>query len=100
MLTRPLVRRQKVSMSEQIKSRILEHLKKETYRPQRPRGLAEQLNLADEEQYQTFRGALRDLMHGGRVILGSRGAIILPTQKSGRDEFTGMYRHNRRGFGF
>src|ERR1700749_1617387 len=89
-------------MSEQIKNRILSHLKSEQYRPQRPRKLAKALNLNEEQVYPAFRDALRDLMHAGRVILGSRGAVVLPAAKSGaaRDEFVGTYRHNKRGFGF
>ena len=89
-------------MSEQLKSRILTHLKSEHYRPQKPRGLAKELALGHGENYPTFREALRDLMHQGRVILGSRGAVLLPTQRSGaaRDEIVGTYRHNKRGFGF
>ena len=87
-------------MSEQIKSKILNHLQSDQYRPQRPRGLAKELHLEREEQYGDFREALRELMRNGRVILGSRGAILLPSQKSGRDEFVGTYRHNKRGFGF
>src|SRR5687767_6285359 len=87
-------------MSEQIKNRIINHLKSEQYRPQKPRGLARELNLEQEEHYPSFRDALRDLMHQGRVVLGSRGSVVLPTQKSGKDEFVGTYRHNKRGFGF
>jgi ribonuclease R len=87
-------------MSEQIKNQILMRLKSEAYRPQRPRGLARELQLQEESEYHAFRDALRELMHAGRVVLGSRGAIMLPTQKAGRDEFLGTYRHNRRGFGF
>src|SRR5947207_706805 len=87
-------------MSEQIKNKILTRLKSEDYRPQRPRGLAKELRLEDETQYHAFRDALRDLMHAGHVVLGSRGAIMLPSQKTGRDEYVGTYRHNRRGFGF
>src|SRR4051812_4606178 len=92
-------------MSEdQIKSRILSHVKSDDYRPQRPRKLAKELNLNEEQHYPTFREALRDLMHAGRVVLGSRGAVVVPNQaqKSGpqRDEFVGTYRHNKRGFGF
>ncbi|MEA2709569.1 MAG: ribonuclease [Phycisphaerales bacterium] len=87
-------------MSDQLKSKILDHLKSESYRPQRPRGLAKELNLEQDEHYPAFREALRDLMHQGRIVIASRGAIVLPAQKSGRDEFTGTYRHNKRGFGF
>src|SRR5688572_13141162 len=87
-------------MSEQLKTKILNHLKSEDYRPQRPRGLAQELDVHHEHAYGAFREALRELMHNGRVILGARGAVVLPTQKTSRDEFVGTYRHNKRGFGF
>lgn len=87
-------------MPEHISHRILSHLKSETYRPQRPRKLARELNLASDEEYPTFRSALRDLMHEGRVVLGASGNVVLPAEKSQREGFIGTYRHNRRGFGF
>jgi ribonuclease R len=87
-------------MPDPIEIQILSHLKSERYRPQRPRGLARALNLQHEESYHAFRDALRELMHEGRVVLGAGGTIVLPTQQQARDEFTGTYRHNRRGFGF
>jgi ribonuclease R len=87
-------------MSEQLKTRILDHLKSERYRPQRPRGLAKELNLEEDAAYPAFREALRELMHQGRVMIASRGAVVLPAQKAGRDELVGTYRHNKRGFGF
>ncbi|WP_428938921.1 ribonuclease R [Fontivita pretiosa] len=85
---------------EQLQQRIIEHLRSEQYRPLRPRRLARQLNVAGEEHYPAFREALRELMRQGRVVLGAGGNVVLPTQRTGRDEFTGTYRHNRRGFGF
>ena len=87
-------------MSEHLKTKILAHLKSEHYRPKRPRKLAAELNVEREEHYPAFREALRDLMHQGRIVLGSQGAVVLPAQKSGAGEFTGSYRHNKRGFGF
>jgi ribonuclease R len=87
-------------MVETIQHRIIEHLKSDEYRPVKPRGLARELNLHEEEKYHAFRQALRDLMHVGRVVLGSGGSVVLPSQMQGKDEFTGTYRHNRRGFGF
>lgn len=83
-----------------LQKQILEHLKSKSYQPQRPRKLARQLNMAGDEQYPTFRDALRQLMHEGRVVLGARNAVVLPSQKASRDEFVGTYRHNKRGFGF
>jgi ribonuclease R len=87
-------------MVEQIQNKILSHIQSDNYRPQKPRRLARELELEGEETYPTFRDALRTLMHEGRVVLGSSGTIILPGQSSARDEFTGVYRHNKRGFGF
>lgn len=88
-------------MSEdQIKSKILSHVKSERYQPKKPRPLAKELEIASDEEYPSFREALRDLMRDGRVVLGQGGTVIVPTERTSRDEFTGTYRHNRRGFGF
>src|ERR1700722_20038840 len=89
-------------MSDPLQTRILEHLKSTGYRPKRAQHLARDLNLHEEGKYHAFRDALRDLMHQGRVMLGAGGNLLLPAaQGSGsRDEFTGVYRHNQRGFGF
>src|SRR5918993_3469050 len=88
-------------MADQLQSRILSHIKSDEYRPKKPRVLARELNLHEEEDYNAFRDALRERMPAGRVVLGSRGAVMLPsTQTQARDEFTGSYRHNKRGFGF
>lgn len=87
-------------MAEPIQTRILSHLRSERYQPQKPRGLAKEMNLAGDEAYPSFRESLRELMHQGRVILGAGGTIMLPSHQPAREEFTGTYRHNRRGFGF
>jgi ribonuclease R len=87
-------------MSEQLQNEIIEHLKSEQYRPQRPRKLARELDAHHEERYSDFRCALRDLMHQGRVALGAGGTIVLPTQQERQDVFTGTYRAKKGGFGF
>src|SRR5215208_3281716 len=87
-------------MPDPLQSRILSHLKSDEYRPQKPRGLARELDLHQDEDYHAFRSALKELMHAGRVVLGSGGAVVLPGQAQARDEFVGTYRHNKRGFGF
>ncbi|HWE04221.1 MAG TPA: ribonuclease R [Tepidisphaeraceae bacterium] len=86
-------------MVEPIQHKILSHLQSEEYRPKRPRLLAKELDLGGEEHYPTFRDALRQLMHEGRVVLGAAGTLMLPGAGA-RDEFVGAYRHNKRGFGF
>src|SRR5688572_19363323 len=90
------------NMSKQIQERILSHLKSEQYQPTKPRRLAHELNLSGEEQYPTFRDALLDLRREGRVTIGAKGAVVLPSQRIGREGggILGTYRHNPRGFGF
>ena len=87
-------------MSKQLQNQILQHLKSETYRPQKRRSLAKELNLFSEEQYADFKQALSDLMHEGRVVHGAGGTVVLPGSHARSDEITGTYRQNKRGFGF
>ncbi len=87
-------------MSEVIKSKILDHLKSKSYRPQPERGLAKDLKHDHKDDFPAFREALRELMSHGRVVKGVRGAILLPMQTTSPNEVTGTYRHNKRGFGF
>jgi ribonuclease R len=85
---------------EQLQTKILTHLESGQYRPQKPRSLAHELDLATEDQYHAFRDALRELRHQGRVVLGAGGTVVLPSADQRRDEFVGTYRGNKRGFGF
>src|SRR5688572_27627773 len=81
-----------------IESKIIGYLKSGE-QPLKPRRLARHLDVAEEE-YTTFREALKDLMRQGRVMLGSGGTVLLPTQKSGSGLIVGVYKQHRRGFGF
>jgi ribonuclease R len=87
-------------MSDSIQSRILSHLQSGDYQPAKPRHLARELELHGDDEYPAFRQALRQLMDQGRVVLGQRGALVVPGSQSPRHEVTGTYSHNRRGFGF
>src|SRR5579871_2265085 len=87
-------------MSEEFESRILSHLKSNEYRPKDTKALARELQIEQSGDFNSFRSALRELMHEGRVVMGAGGTIVLPNQQQPRSEFTGTYRHNRRGFGF
>jgi ribonuclease R len=87
-------------MSKQIQEKILNHLKSETYRPQKRRHLAKQLQMADEQQYELFKAALRQLVDEGRVMYGDGGTVVVPSSHERHDTFVGTYRQNKRGFGF
>lgn len=84
----------------QLPSLILTHLKSRDYRPQPPRRLARELSVHGDQQYPSFREALKELMRQGRAVFGAGGTIMVPTQQVSRDTILGTYRHNKRGFGF
>ena len=87
-------------MSEQLKNKIIEHLKSDDYRPQKPHKLARELEHHEEEDYPEFREALQDLVKHGRVVLGAGGNVLLPSEQPRKDEFVGTYRAKKGGFGF
>ena len=86
--------------TEVLREKILQHLTAEGYQPQRPRQLAKALDLVEGEHHGGFRDALRDLMDDGRVVVGSEGAVLISGSRTADNELVGVYRHNRKGFGF
>ena len=100
----------KAAMSDSLSDLILQHLRAPNYRPLRRRALAQLLEVADDaERYSEFKQTLRRLDAEGKITLTDRGAYQLPLERAAtvpgrvtarRDEFTGTYRHNKRGFGF
>ncbi len=81
---------------ERFADRIVRHLAKGGYRPQKARGVARAMGVTDEE-YGDFREAVKALMKTGRIIMGSASALTLP-DPAGR--VVGQFRCNPRGFGF
>jgi ribonuclease R len=75
---------------------IIKHLASRGYSPLKPRQLARQLGVSDED-YGTFRQAVRQLQDSGRVMLGAKNALTLPQMTR---QVIGVYRANPRGFGF
>ena len=75
---------------------ILKSLAAQTGGPLKPRQLARQLGVADEE-YGAFREAVKRLRDAGRIVLGAGDALTLPAM-TGR--VVGTFRANRKGFGF
>ena len=83
-------------MPERYVETILKYLADQAGRPVKPRQLARQLGVADEE-YGAFRQAVKRLGDVGRIVLGSGEALTLPAMTS---RVTGTFRANRKGFGF
>ncbi len=83
-------------MPEDYGDAIVKFLKARSYTPLKPRQLARQLGVK-EEDYGTFREAVKQLQEAGRVVLGTKNALTLPTMGP---TVVGTYRANPRGFGF
>ena len=83
-------------MSDPIREQILEHVRSNQYRPQKPRQIARSIDKADDDAYPAFREALLDLMHEGRVIMGQGGTILLPADLAGRPSGEELLARTRR----
>ncbi len=83
-------------MPDRYVDAIVKFLSARDYQPLKPRQLARQLGVA-EEDYGTFRAAIKTLRDAGRVVLGAKDSLTLPEIG---DRVTGIFRANPRGFGF
>jgi ribonuclease R len=83
-------------MPERYVEAIMKFLAGREYQPLKPRQLARQMGVA-EEDYGTFREAVKRLRDAGRIVLGAKNALMLPEMGS---TVVGTYRANPRGFGF
>ena len=83
-------------MPEKYVHAILKYLSSRDYQPLKPRQLARQMGVA-EEDYGSFREAVKLLRDSGRVVRGARDALTLPEMAA---RVVGTFRLNPRGFGF
>ncbi|HUU82742.1 MAG TPA: ribonuclease R [Phycisphaerae bacterium] len=81
---------------ERFADRIVRHLARKGYRPQKVEKLARDMGIADAE-YGDFRKAVKGLMKTGRVVMGSASALTLPDPPR---TVVGRFRLNPKGFGF
>lgn len=79
-----------------LSDRILRILGKRGYTPQKAEELARLLRLSEAE-VGDFHAACKALARAGRIVMGARGALMLP-DPPGR--MVGTYRANAKGFGF
>ena len=83
-------------MPERYIDAIVKFLSDREYKPLKPRQIARQMGIADQ-QYGEFREAVKRLRDSGRIVMGASNALTLPAMAS---RVRGIYRANQRGFGF
>ena len=77
-------------------NRIIEHLSHDGYRPTPVRSLAKEMRIEHEDK-QAFGKAVQEAESSALIEIGKDGCIRLPALP---DEIEGIYRSNKRGFGF
>jgi ribonuclease R len=83
-------------MPERYSDAILSFLADRQYQPLKTRQLAKAMGVS-EDQYGTFRQAVKELHDGGRIVQGSKDTLMLPEMPG---KVIGFFRGNPRGFGF
>jgi ribonuclease R len=83
-------------MPERYVEAILKYLAGRDYQPLKTRQVARQLGIP-EDDYGTFREAVKQLRDAGRIVLGDSSALTLPPIPA---TVVGFFRSNPKGFGF
>ena len=83
-------------MSEVLKHKILKFVTRRDYSPLKLAPLAKALGV-ESSQYDLFRAAFNELQESGRVVIGTKSLISLPSPSG---KIVGKYRANAKGFGF
>ena len=83
-------------MPQVYKDRILKFLKRQEYQPLKLAQLARALGVS-EDAYTEFKTAFDELGQAGHVIIGAGNLVTLPSMAG---QVVGIFRANRKGFGF
>lgn len=82
--------------ADKFTERVLRFIQAKDYEPRKARDIAIAMGIGEEE-FGDFHDACKALMRSGRIVLGSRQALM-PAPPPGT--ITGTFRANARGFGF
>ncbi len=83
---------------QQLEQTILEFVAQKSYRPVKPRKIAKQLGL-DEEQTRQLKKTVKRLVAAGQLAYGQNHAVGLPGAPAG-NRIVGVFRRMQDGYGF
>ncbi|MCY2990602.1 MAG: ribonuclease R [Planctomycetota bacterium] len=87
---------------KELQERVLRHVTAPDYQPVKPRVIAKQLDLP-EEQHRELRKAIKKLVKKGKLAFGDQH-LVLPLNwvppKGDRSFVTGQFQRTAKGFGF
>lgn len=80
---------------------LLEHVQQPTYRPVKPRLIAKQLHLSEDET-KDLKRALKKLVKRGQISYGANHLVhaVKPGATAASDRITGLFRRTEAGHGF
>ena len=87
---------------ESLEELVLRHVQSPGYQPVKPRVIAKQLGLP-EEQYRDLRRAIKGLVKSGKLAWGRKHLVTTPDQAPARPDrllITGEFRRTAKGYGF
>ncbi|MCC9605208.1 ribonuclease R [Blastopirellula sp. JC732] len=86
---------------EQLEQTLLAHIQKSTYQPVKPKVIAKQLNVA-EEDLKTLKRAIKRLLKKGHIVYGASHLIKRANADSGKTSksIVGHFHRTAKGFGF
>ena len=85
--------------SEELEKRLLHLVKQPGYRPSKPRVLAKQLGLSEDES-RDLKRALKKLVKVGQLSYGANHLVGTPAASGAAYRVTGIFRRAEAGFGF
>ncbi len=93
-----------MKVDPELEQKVLQHVGGENYRPVKPRVLAKQLKLSDDE-FRELKRTVKSLVKRGELSYGSshlvqKGTGRPPEKKSSPLVVSGRYQKTARGFGF
>ncbi len=86
-----------MEVSPELAERVLAWLRSDTFRPLKPRGLAKELQIV-EDDYRELRRVIKYLAHRGQIQFGSNHVITRP--ETDDRVVQGTFRRAAGGFGF
>ena len=85
--------------STDLQNLVLNFVNSDDYHPIKPKQIAKQLKLAENDE-PAFKRAVKRLIKEGKLAWGPKHLVFKVSKKAQRDEVVGVFRRNSSGFGF
>ncbi len=88
-----------MDLENNLQRKVLRLVGSDHYKPSKPRSIAKQLKLGDDEE-RPLKKAIKALVKQGRLAWGPKHLVVKAELKQRHDEVVGLFRRTAAGFGF